>query len=78
MVNEVEGLNSIREEQPHSLHIVSAGVLPRTGLSLSVTSCSKQLRQPKGAEKVLLETTICCCNTTEIFKLSYSLFIRHY
>lgn len=59
-------------------HIASARALPRTGLSPSVTCCSKQLRQTRCAGKVLLETTIRRCNTTEIFKLSCSLFIRHY
>ena len=59
-------------------HIASARALPRTGLSPSMTCCSKQLRQTQCAGKVLLETTIRRCNTTEIFKLSYSLFIRHY
>lgn len=59
-------------------HIASARALPRTGLSPSMTCCSKQLRHARCAGKVLLETTIRRCNTTEIFKLSYSLFIRHY
>lgn len=59
-------------------HIASARALPRTGLSPSMTCCSKQLRQTRCAGKVLLETTIRRCNTTEIFKLSCSLFIRHY
>ena len=36
------------------------------------------LGEPDCAGKVLLETTIRRCNTTEIFKLSCSLFIRHY
>ncbi len=51
-------------------HIASARALPRTGLSPSVTCCSKQLRHARCAGKVLLETTIRRCNTTEIFKLS--------
>lgn len=59
-------------------HIASARALPRTGLSPSATCRSKQLRHARRAGKVLLKTTIRRCNTTEIFKLSYSLFIRHY
>ena len=59
-------------------HIAGARALPRTGLSPSMTCCSKQLRHARCAGKVLLETTIRRCNTTEIFKLSCSLFIRHY
>ena len=59
-------------------HIAGDRALPRTGLSPSTTCCSKQLRQGRFAWKVLLETTIRRCKTTEISNLSCSLFIRHY
>ena len=59
-------------------HLANTRALPRTGLSPSMTCCSKQLRQARRAGKVFLETTIRHCNTMEIFNLSYSLFIRHY
>ena len=55
------------------------GALAPTGMLPSVTCCSKQLMQgkPDGAGKVRFETTIHRRNTTEIFKLRCSLFIRH-
>ena len=49
-------------------HIAGARALPRTGLSPSMTCCSKQLRHARCAGKVLLETTIRRCNTTETTK----------
>ena len=39
-------------------HIAHDRTLPRTGLSPSMTCCSKQLRQGRFVWKVLLETTI--------------------
>ena len=53
-------------------HIAGARALPGTGLSPSMTCCSKQLRHSRCAGKVILETTIRRCNTMDIFKLSCS------
>ena len=59
-------------------HIVSGRGPPQTGLSPSVTCCSKQLRRARSAEKALLEITTRRCRATEISNLSSSRFTRRY